>query len=334
MMGRANGQGQEESHGQNQSQSAEEYAPPGLVAINVKDLITKTFSPREHVMEPWLPTQGIALAHGIRGVGKTQFSIGVSVAIATGTPFWKWKVQKPRRVLFIDGEMPVVALRDRVGAALRRTGEPPFDHDYLRFITPDLQEVPIPDLSEPHTQELLLAMIERDKIDQVVLDNLSTLCPAGKENEAESWGPMQAWALRLRRIGVSTLFIHHSGRNGLQRGTSKREDVIDTEITLRRPADYQPTEGARFEVHFTKSRGFSGEDAEPFEAALVGAELGEEVWAIRSLADVRLARSAALYAEGYSVREVAKELGVSHATAHRLRPRSNAGNGGAKKPAG
>ena len=45
-------------------------------------------------------------------------------------------------------------------------------------------------------------------------------------------------ALSLRRRGISVLLDHHAGRNGEQRGTSKREDVLDTMLTLRHPADY------------------------------------------------------------------------------------------------
>ena len=39
--------------------------------------------------------------------------------------------------------------------------------------------------------------------------------------------------------------------------------------SLKRPIDYDASQGARFEVHFTKSRGFFGEDAAPFEARLI-----------------------------------------------------------------
>jgi hypothetical protein len=41
---------------------------------------------------------------------------------------------------------------------------------------------------------------------------------------------------------------------GRQRGTSRREDALDTVIALRRPDDYSPEQGARFEVHFEKLR--------------------------------------------------------------------------------
>jgi putative DNA primase/helicase len=75
------------------------------------------------------------------------------------------------------------------------------------------------------------------ELELVILDNLSTLT-TGRENEAESWLPVQQWALSLRRRGISVLLDHHAGRNGEQREASKREDVLDTMLTLRHPADY------------------------------------------------------------------------------------------------
>ena len=74
--------------------------------------------------------------------------------------------------------------------------------------------------------------------------------------------------LRLRRKGVAVLLIHHAGVNGRQRGTSRREDALDTVIALRRPADYSPEQGARFEVHIEKARTLVGEGPSPFEAAV------------------------------------------------------------------
>ncbi|UQZ88834.1 hypothetical protein C4J81_06325 [Deltaproteobacteria bacterium Smac51] len=64
------------------------------------------------------------------------------------------------------------------------------------------------------------------------------------------------------------MIVHHAGKNGDQRGTSAKEDIMDTVINLRRAKDYQTEEGARFEVHLTKARGVSGPEARPFEAQL------------------------------------------------------------------
>ena len=50
--------------------------------------------------------------------------------------------------------------------------------------------------------------------DLIIIDNISTLFRTGVENEAESWQPVQDWALELRRRGKSVLFIHDVGKRG------------------------------------------------------------------------------------------------------------------------
>ena len=64
------------------------------------------------------------------------------------------------------------------------------------------------------------------------------------------------------------LYVHHAGKGGDQRGTSRREDVLDTVIQLKRPEDYFASEGARFIATFTKARGLFGADAAPIDARL------------------------------------------------------------------
>jgi putative DNA primase/helicase len=53
-------------------------------------------------------------------------------------------------------------------------------------------------------------------------------------------------------------------KGGDQRGTSRREDVLDTVIRINRPDDYNASEGARFNVTSTKARGLFGDDTEGF----------------------------------------------------------------------
>jgi hypothetical protein len=63
-------------------------------------------------------------------------------------------------------------------------------------------------------------------------------------------------------------------------------------IALRRPADYLPTEGARFEVHLEKARGAPSEAMEPFEAMMHAGEHGGITWTCEPLKDVILKKAA------------------------------------------
>jgi putative DNA primase/helicase len=120
----------------------------------------------------------------------------------------------------------------------------------LQILTADLIDMGIGNLASAKVQQEIDALL--DGIEFLVLDNLSSLTSVIRDNDAESWNPIQEWLLRLRRRGVSVLIIHHAGKGGEQRGTSRREDVLDTSLSLRRPSDYQTTQGARFEIHFEK----------------------------------------------------------------------------------
>jgi putative DNA primase/helicase len=70
-------------------------------------------------------------------------------------------------------------------------------------------------------------------IDLLILDNLSTLLTSRSESASDAWVPIQTWLLKLRRQGKSVLLVHHAGTNGRQRGTSRREDALDTVMALR-----------------------------------------------------------------------------------------------------
>ena len=94
--------------------------------------------------------------------------------------------------------------------------------------------------------------------------------------------------------------------------------MLDTSISLRRPADYAPTEGARFEVHIEKGRGIHGEHARPFEARLAIAD-GRTVWSMKEVENVERARVATLLDLGFSIRNIAEETGIHRSKV--LRPK-------------
>ena len=281
-------------------------------AVTVRELLDAALPEREVQLDPWLHKQALCMVFAPRGTGKTHFSLGVAYALWSGGQFLGWQAARPLRVLFIDGEMPATVLQERLRAIMQadsREGE--IDADTFRIITPDLLDGAPPDLASPDDQARLQRLIDDFKPDIIIADNISTLVRSRRsENDAESWIPVQEWALRMRQQGRSVLFIHHAGKGGAQRGTSKREDVLDVVLALRRPGDYTPEQGARFEVHFEKARHLHGDNAKPFEASLQTGPDGRQLWALRSLEDSTLDRAVTLARDGLTQSDIAEELGV------------------------
>ncbi len=285
--------------------------PPRLRALSLGELLALELPPREDVLVPWLPTQGLAMLYAPRGIGKTWVGLGVAFAVASGGKFLSWSAPVARGVIYVDGEMPAVVMQKRLAAVAASADLEPTAP--LRIITPDVQLIGMPDLATEAGQELIDEHVT-DDISLIVVDNLSSLVRTGRENEAESWQLVQTWALRHRAAGRSVLFVHHAGKGGNQRGTSRREDVLDTVIALRRPADYKPEAGAVFEVHFEKARGIHGDSVAPFEARLATDAEGKQLWTMRTLEDTTRERVAALLKDGLTQHDIADELGLAKST--------------------
>ena len=218
-------------------------------------------------------------------------------------------------MLYVDGEMPAADMQER----LRLIGSTP---PGLSFLLADMLGPGMPDLGTPEGQGVLERAWGEAPPELLVIDNLSSLVSNARDNDADGWSVMQSWLLRLRRKGICVLLVHHAGKGGQQRGTSRREDVLDMVIALRRPSDYEPKDGARFEVHLEKARGLYGSATDPFEARLQPDALGTPVWSWQPLRDAEYARAIALFIDGISPGDAAEELGISRATAYRLKKKA------------
>lgn len=288
--------------------SAKPYIPQRtLSALTISEFASCNIAPRQYYLSPWLPEKGLAMIYGWRGSGKSFLVQTIAYTIsASGKLFGRWEAKEPRRVLYVDGELPARVIQERLRAIIKGT-EQEADPTFFQIIAADQQENGIPDLA---TREGQSAIEEHLPADVLILDNLSCLVRSGVENDAESWIPVQEWLLRLRRQGIAVLLVHHSGNSGRQRGTSKREDILDTVISLKVPKDYSPEQGARFEVHFQKARGFYGTEALPFEVQLHQKD-GCALWTAKNLEAAEIEQVAAFLRDGYSQRDIHKETGFS-----------------------
>ena len=151
-----------------------------------------------------------------------------------------------------------------------------------------------------------------------MLDSLAVLMRGRRVNPGRAWLVVEDWLLDLRRRGIAVLVVRNGSPGPYQCETTRHADVVDTAIALHHPADYEPLDGARFVVQITKGRALHGLDARPFEA-LLDEEGGALRWMVFSPEDALVSRAMGLFAEDFTVREVAARLGISKTHAHRLR---------------
>lgn len=282
----------------------------GIRVISLQDFLQMQFPDRENILSPFLPEQGLCMIYAKRGIGKTHIALGIAYAVAIGGNFLKWFALKPRKVLYIDGEMPASVMQERLKKLSLTYDTPLPDSEYFRLITPDLQDDSLPDLSIKAGQVLVEEAMGDSEL--LILDNISSLFRSIEENDADSWQEIQDWLLSLRRKGKSVLLVHHAGKGGSQRGSSKKEDILDAVMVLKHAQGYQQRQGASFDIIFEKTRHFTGNDAEPFHAELKELDDGQLVWEISgSPIDEEILMVANAAKEGLSIKEIMEKTGLS-----------------------
>jgi len=246
--------------------------------VSGPELMCLKATPREHIVEPFISTSSINMVAAERGIGKTFFVDELAKAVGTGTPFFEWHVPMRRNVVLIDGEMPTEMIQERMGFLCG--GSIPDEISVLPSESLWTKDKPL-NLNEAESQGRIKQLLDDltaqgRKPALVIIDNLSSLSFGLDENDNTMQDTILRWLMGLRHQGYAVLLVHHAGKNGQQRGASRREDFLDTSIMLTKSESAQ-AEGAAFKISFSKER---GRKAVPntLEVALEHGIHGEAVW--------------------------------------------------------
>ena len=82
--------------------------------ITANDLKTMPMQDRKMFLNPWLKENQIVLMVGPRGVGKTWSALSALKEVSQGGKFGPWECGEPIPVLFLDGEMSLNDLQERI----------------------------------------------------------------------------------------------------------------------------------------------------------------------------------------------------------------------------
>lgn len=294
-------------------ENAEPYEPPKQMSLDdiVMDLgqfCQIEMVERKTYLNPWLKASSINLISGWRGTGKTWFALSIVDAISRGEKYGPWLCVHPVRCLFLDGEMPPEDIQERKND-LNISSAIQIYSDALA----NQYGLPRAHLGNESWRQKMRQILTTRKIKLWVADNLASLAPGLDENSRKDWDPINQWLLELRFAGISTIMLHHTNKDGGQRGTSAREDNIDISITLKSPHDYTPDDGARFVVHFSKARVRTGDLSliTDTEFRLVQDENGQCIWSFGGVKKERRREVLQMLDEGYKQSEIVENLGIS-----------------------
>ena len=286
----------------------------GNAIVSAAELDAMSLPDRECFVGTWFRSAGSGMVFAPRGLGKTWFALGLAASLAEGRDFGPWSIPKTRRVLYVDGEMHVHALQERLRGLRNGScdGLHILSHEIVfRKFSKGL------DLAETLVQNEIGSECERKCIDVLILDNLSCLFYGIRENEADDCEIIQRWLLALRNKGIAVVLVHHAGKNGQQRGTSKREGPVSFLLNLTAPSGGDEKPGCHFVATFTKNRDGDPRNAQSEEGPwLIHFDAGNDgKTSIVHERVVQMDRFLSLVRDGLtSCKDIAEEMGVSKGT--------------------
>ncbi|KKL91108.1 hypothetical protein LCGC14_1897940, partial [marine sediment metagenome] len=236
--------------------------------------------------------------------------------VSRGESFGPWKCEKAVPCLFLDGEMSQDDDRERI-EQLNLNPDLFIYSDHLA----NQWGIPRANLTSEKWRADIKRILTTRKIKVWVLDNLASLASGLDENKKQDWDPINQWLLELRFAGISTVLLHHVGKEGGQRGTSAREDNLDISMMLKSPSNYVAEDGARFICHFSKARVKTTDLSliSDTEFHLIRNESGDHVWTWAGVKAENKRSIIKMISEGFDQKTIVEELEITKGYVSRIK---------------
>ena len=252
--------------------------------MSFKSWIDRDIPPLDRLLGDMLSTTTRMMLVAPTGLGKTNIALAMAVAVALGRDFLHWRgAGRPRRVLYVDGEMSQRLMKQRIIDAARRAGMgEELSAEDLATLEANLfilNYADFPDLAPLNTapgQQFIDEVIEQlGGVDLAVFDNIQALTGGDQLDPAE-WQPVLPWAKQLTNRQIGQLWIHHTGHDESHAyGPKTREWQFDTIAMLERVE--RPAADICFKIHFRiKARERTPDNRSDFEEAII--TLADDTW--------------------------------------------------------
>jgi AAA domain len=260
----------------------------GEGVIWLSDWLNRSLPKAEFLCGEWLTTTTRGLVIGPTGLGKTMFGLALGVSIAGNRAFLHWKASgRPRRVLYIDGEMSRRLMKQRLcdvvnhGGGTKPAGLAVLSREDFTDMLP---------LNTPEGQQWMDGFIARNgPFDLIFFDNIQALL-TGKMTDEDQWSEILPWVRSLTREGIAQLWFHHTGHDESHGyGSKAREWQMDTVALMENVQDAKAD--LCFSLKFTKARERTPDNRENFEQITIKLVEGEWLHEIgKAVTNRRLSR--------------------------------------------
>lgn len=244
-------------------------SPVSPANLLLKDLLSRTFDDDQPLLGKLILEKSVGMIAGPRGGGKSWLAMLIAYAIAGKKSLQPWGRGTGARVVILDGEMRASSLQERFQLIRNRDTAPTSGNEAennLYVISRDCIGDSIGSIDTLEGQRKIDALIPVG-IKLLIIDNLSAWSAGGSES-ANSWALTKTWLIEKRLQGIAVLLIHHTGKNGQQRGSSAHEDLLDYSILLRPLSSNDELKDTRFSIEHTKLRDHIPELREKFDFSI------------------------------------------------------------------
>jgi hypothetical protein len=306
-----------------------------IVCVSYKELLTLDLPKADPLIDPLVTRAGTFMLYSWSGWGKSWIATEMAFCMAQGSKIifnghqgagGHWPMFGPVRTLYMYGEMHGEKIRQRLKmiAKAHRTNE---TFDDLAVVSKDYQRIARatraaqswrPSVSTPSDRKFVEDLLFGEGYFFLVLDNISTLWSASREEESKQVATLKDWFIDLNSRGITVFFLQHAGKGGDFLGDSAQVHILDSYLKLEHPGDYRRSQGLRVIVNVEKNREF-GEAGwtVPFEAQLVVTEDHGAQWLTRPATAAQKKVAFEMFANGAPATEVLRHLSPTGKELHR-----------------
>lgn len=247
-----------------------EDAPTELIGYDYSDYRKRTdIHKPEQLIEDLIFAGTLNFEFGQKGVGKSEFILGLINALTRGQDFLMFGIPRAHPVIYMDAEMHPYDTIARNEPYYKKYARAPLPN-YLTILNWfDQKDHYFPDIQTEIGQNLILKYLQKvekltGKKPVFVLDNLRS-ASAYNENESDSWRPIGVWLKKLAHgLNYTVIVIDHSGKSieAEMRGTSAKADHAN--VCLQILSEKKKGGLMRIKVKFAKARGLRPDQTDDF----------------------------------------------------------------------